>query len=372
MMSTKTFTDTIKACRVCLLCRHACTVGNVTLMDTNLPRGKALLLYATQVELLDWDHRVVEVMYQCTSCHLCREWCVNGWDIAPLTLAARAEIAGQGLEPEPARRMKETLLASGNRYGESAAPLRDWIASLGLPDRAPLLYFAGPTAAYRQPELVRSAVALLQRCGADFTLLPAEPDPGDLLFVLGYRPEARQFAGRTLEALRDSGATTIVSSDPTAIETFRHGYRDWGLEIPEGLRFLHMSEYLAGEIASGRLVPQLPLELSVTYHDPCSLGREMKVFDAPRQVLSALPGLELREMRLNREHALCCGNGGGVPVTNFPIAEAAGQNAGKVILETGAQVLVTACPSCKSSFAQHTPGMQVLDLAELVLQALGD
>ena len=108
----------------------------------------------------------------------------------------------------------------------------------------------------------------------------------------------------------------------------------------------------------------------VTYHDPCSLGREMKVFDAPRQVLSAISGLQLREMRLNREHSPCCGNGGGVPATFPEIASGAGANAGELILETGADILVTSCPSCQQSLRKHVPGMEVRDLTLIVAQAL--
>jgi Fe-S oxidoreductase len=96
----------------------------------------------------------------------------------------------------------------------------------------------------------------------------------------------------------------------------------------------------------------------------------MQVYEAPRQVLSAVPGAEFREMRLNRGHSPCCGNGGGVPATSADIAYGAGKNAGDVILETGAEVLVTACPSCKQSLMHHVPGMEVLDIAELVERAL--
>jgi heterodisulfide reductase subunit D len=201
-------------------------------------------------------------------------------------------------------------------------------------------------------------------------MLEGEPDCGEMLYVLGFQNEAKAWAKRTMDAIRASGANVVISSDPTCIETFRHGYNLWGIDVPAQIQFLHMSEFLTNAIASGTLKLAHPLEYVVTYHDPCSLGREMKVFDAPREVLTAIPGLHLREMRLNREHSPCCGNGGGVPATFPKIANGAGENAGAVILETGADVLVTSCPACQQSLRKHVPGMEVMDLSVIVAKAL--
>jgi heterodisulfide reductase subunit D len=213
-------------------------------------------------------------------------------------------------------------------------------------------------------------VALLQHCETDFTLLPDEHCCGEPLHVMGFRAEAKTQAVRTMARVTATGAHTVISSCPTGIDAFRHHYREWGVEMPDGVRFLHLSEYLAEEIKAGRLNMTRSVNASLTYHDSCGLGREMQVFDTPREVLSEIPGIEFREMRLNRAYAPCCGNGGGVPATSFDIAFGAGKNAGQVILETEADILVTACPSCKHSLMNHVPGMEVLDIAELVKRAL--
>jgi heterodisulfide reductase subunit D len=369
-MGTNRYQDTIKACSTCLLCRHACTVGNVTQRDTNLPRGKALLLLATQKGLQDWDKRAVEVIYQCTNCHLCREWCPPGWDIAPLMISARAEVVEAGLAPQEALQVKQNYETWGNPYGEPGSPMTGVIQAFSRSPQPDVLYFAGSTVAYRRMEIARAALSVLERCGIGFTVLDEEPDCGELLHVLGFQKEAREFAGQTMQKIIATGATTVVSSDPTCINTFRHSYRDWGIQVPDNISFLHISEFLAEAIASGSLKLTTPVGKVVTYHDPCSLGREMRVFDEPRKVLGAIPGLDLVEMRLNREHSPCCGNGGGVPVTFSSIAHGAGKNAGEIILETGAQMLVTSCPSCQQSLKKHVPGMEVVDIIELVERAL--
>jgi heterodisulfide reductase subunit D len=369
-MGTNKFQETIKACSTCLMCRHACTVGNVTLNDSNLPRGKALLLLALQKGLLDWDERAVDVIYQCTNCHLCREWCPPGWDIAPLMVAARAEIVDAGLTPQSALRIKQNFDNYGNPYGESHTQLHEWIKELSRPKDPEVLYFVGSTILYRRSEIAKSAVTIFEHCGTRFTILDDEPDCGEMLYVLGFQKEARLLAQNTIDAIQSSGVSIVVSSDPNCIETFRHGYRQWGIDVPDNIQFLHISEFLANAIDSGILKITHPLDHVVTYHDPCSLGREMKIYDAPREVLSSIPGLRMREMRLNREHSLCCGNGGGVPATFPEIANGAGENAGTLILETGADVLVTSCPSCQQSLRKHVPGMDVMDLTVLVAKAL--
>jgi Fe-S oxidoreductase len=369
-MHVNEYNETIKACRMCLMCRHACTVGNVTLRDTNLPRGKALTIFAEQMELLTWDERAVQVIYECTNCHLCREWCVTGWDMAPLALAARADIVEMGLAPNEAIEIKERIERSGNPYGEATSQLAGWLEALSTAETAEVLYFAGCVTAHRHPEIAKSAVALLQRTGTDFTLLRDEPCCGQPLYVLGFRPEARAEAERTIASISATGARTVISSCPTGIDAFRHSYREWGVDLPADLRFLHISEFLSEEIEAGRLRMTRPLNASLTFHDSCGLGRDLQVYDAPRQVLAAIPGIEFREMRLNRAYAPCCGYGGGVPATNPAMAFGAGKNAGEIILETEADILVTACPSCKHSLARHVPGMEVLDIAELVERAL--
>ena len=385
-MHFEEFEQTIMACRMCLMCRHACTVSNVTQRDTNLPRGKALMLFAQQAGLLNWDARAVEVVYQCTNCHLCREWCVKGWDIAPVMLAARADVVEKGMAPQGAVLIRDNIARSGNPYGETESQLGDWVEALTDPrcsrgtdsqgervldaGTADVLFYAGCTTAYRRPEMARSAVALLQHIGVDLTMLRDEPCCGEPLYVMGFRSEARAQAQRTMERIHQTGARTVVCSCPTCIHTFRVDYPEWGVDVPEDVRFVHVSEYLAEELVAGRLALTRAQDLSLTYHDPCSLGRELGIYEAPRQVLEAVPGVELREMRLNRQHSPCCGNGGGVLATDFQLAYGAGRNAGEIVLETEADVLITACPSCKHSLMKHVPGMEVLDIAELVERAL--
>lgn len=368
-MHFEEFRETILACRTCLMCRHACTVGNVTQWDTVIPRGKALMLYAMHVGLLEWDERAIEVLYQCTNCHLCREWCVSRYDIAPVMLAARADVARMGLAPKPATLMRDNILELGNPYGEAGSPFAEQVQALSLNRSGEVLFYPGCTTAHRRPEMAQAALNLLRHLGTNVAVLPKELCCSAPLYVMGFRPEAVAQAQRVAQRIRETGASTVVCPCPTCVKTFRVDYPQWGIEL-QGIRFVHVSEYLAEQLTAGQLRLSQPQPVSLTYHDPCSLGRELGVYEAPRQVLRAIPGAELREMRLSREFSPCCGNGGGVLATDFHLAYRAGRNAGEVIMETGADVLVTACPSCKHSLVKHVRGMEVLDIAELVERCL--
>lgn len=219
-MGTNKFQETIKACSTCLMCRHACKVGNVTLWDTNLPRGKVLLLLALQKGLQEWDERAEEVVYQCTKCHLCREWCPPGWDIAPRMIAARGEAVDAGLAPQAALQIKQSFVEYENPYGESQSQLGDWIKVIPTSRNPEVLYYSGSTVSYRCPEIAKAAVAIFERCGTRFTILEEEPNCGEMLYTLGFQSEARLLANRTMAAIRASDASTVISSDPTFIDTF--------------------------------------------------------------------------------------------------------------------------------------------------------
>lgn len=369
-MKIDDYNETIKACRYCLMCRHECTVGNITQRDTNTPRGKSLVLFAEQKNLLEWDRRAIEVMYECTNCHLCREWCVSEYDVAPLMMAARADVVDMGLAPAGAVLMKDNLNNSGNPYGETESKLEEWKKSIQKKSKADILLYFGCTTAYRRPEIAQSAYAILKHLDANMTILDDEPCCGEPYFIMGYQKEAKLQAERSLDRIRESGAHTVVTTCPTCTLSFRKSFKEWGVEVPKDSRFIHISEFIDEEIEAGRLNLNGVLQSSVTYHDPCSLGRELGIYDAPRKVINTVHGVEFHEMRLNRNYSPCCGNGGGVQATNINIALGAGENAGKVILETGAKILVTACPSCKQSLRKHVPGMEVLDISELIARVL--
>ena len=362
---------TINACRFCPMCRHVCTAATATRNEANTPRAKGLTLMAMQKGLLDYnDPRTVQAMYECATCRRCREWCLNRFDIAEAMLAARADLVAEGHAPATALSVRSKILAENNPYGEPSALRLARVPAARSARQGRVLYFLGCNVAYRRHEMAEAVLRVLAAAEVDVTVLADEPCCGAPLYLLGFRDDALALARSNVQRLQREGYETIVFSCPNCTRMLRKMYPQWGLTL-EGVRLLHTTEYLDELTGEGRVPLNGGAPVSVTYLDPCMLGRELGVYDAPRRVLGRLRDVTLKELRHNRELGPCCGNGGGMHLMAPPIAHEAGHRTGNEVLKTGAQILVTACANCKTSMVKHTPGMEVLDIAEMVSRWVG-
>jgi Fe-S oxidoreductase len=142
---------------------------------------------------------------------------------------------------------------------------------------------------------------------------------------------------------------------------------------PLGFQVLHETEYLLELVQSGALSLK-PMDKSVTYHDPCDLGRNSGIYDEPRQILRAIPGLTLVEMKDNREYALCCGGGGDVEMADAEVAQAVGRSRMLQAQATGAELVITACQQCKRTLLgaarKEKIRMRTLDISELLWESV--
>lgn len=352
---------------------------------------------------LEYEEDLLAHIYACTTCGACDINCksVRDMEVLDTILALRAKCVEDGRGPMPQHREQAVHAAgSHNIYGLAHKERFDWVPEgLRVSEGAQTAYFAGCTAAYRYPGIARDTVKILSAAGIDFTLLYAEEYCcGAPLWRTGQRQAAAQLAGHNLEAIKKLGIKTLITSCAECYGTFKGFYpRLAGLDF----EVLHISEVVSRLLQDGRLRPGRIPDIRVTYHDPCLLGRlselyvpwsgEIKpygyhdppkqwrrgthgVYDAPRQVLRSIPGIELLEMTRNEENAFCCGGGGGVPAA-FP--EFALWTAGERIEEaasTGAEAIVSSCPFCQSSFQKAAEtrknGLGYHDFCELVVRAL--
>jgi Fe-S oxidoreductase len=167
----------------------------------------------------------------------------------------------------------------------------------------------------------------------------------------------------------EEGVETIVTTSPHCYDIFANQYPK-----DAGLKPLHYTQFLAGLIDEEKLKFEKPFEAKMTFHDPCYLGRANGVYDEPRQVLAAIPGVELVEMTRSRADALCCGGGGGRMWIDTKAGERFADLRVADVAETGAEILVTACPHCiaclEDSLKMAGSSVRVMDVAEVVATAL--
>ena len=330
-------------------------------------RGR-LILVRSVVEGRLKASQVVDPVYTCTTCGICREVCLaregDGVETHRIVEAFRASLYSMGVAPARAEEFSKRVVEQMNPYGEPRERRLQGIDP-GSPG-AKVVYFVGCTTAYRRRELAEATTSLLRKLGVEFKLIRGEVCCGSPLLRLGNVELARELAERNLKAIEEEGAETVVFSCAGCYRAFKLDYPKLVGEVP--FKLVHVATLLSK-------APQLgQLKAKVTYHDPCHLGRHLGEYDPPRQALLKIRGLELVEMKRIRKYSYCCGAGGGVKGLYPSVALKLAERRLMEAAETGAEVLATACPFCKHNLAEAASRLklplQVLDVVELAQKAL--
>jgi len=334
----------------------------------------------------------VEKIWHCTTCLACLEVCPVYVATPDAIRNARTTVIEEGIAvPSLLTQSLKNLYKYNNPWEATKKKRAQWSGDLEIKDittgegAADLCYFVGCTTSMdiRAQDLARSFARILLHTNTSFgTLGNKEPCCGDIARRAGEDGLFEKQMGDCTELFNRYGIREIVTSSPHCFHTFRNEYPAFQtLLSPEErvtFRVRHYSQLLSDLVRSGTLTFDNPLPVTVTFHDPCYLGRHNHIFDAPREVINAIPGVRLVEMEHNRADSLCCGGGGGrmwqdeldsdVKMSEIRIREAAA---------TGAEIVITACPLCLIMLedARKTTGLEdtirVLDLNEFALMALG-
>jgi Fe-S oxidoreductase len=344
------------------------------------PGGRLWLIRAWLDGLIETSERLGEILYSCATCGNCMEHCVMKFrdDLVRIMVAARTEMVDRGIIPPLVRDTLKGIHVHGNPYKLPEQERGDWAEGLDVPlyrDQE-FLFYVGCVGSYdeRGQGIARAAAGLLGRAGLSFGILgPEETCDGNEVRALGEAGLFRFLAEKNIDTFRRKGVTRIITLSPHGFNAMKNDYPGPGGDFT----VFHYTQVLAAIFQEGRLeTPAYPL--TVTYHDPCYLGRHNKEYEAPRRVLGSIPGLKLKEMEQNRGNALCCGGGGGNFFTDIlgGGAEAPCRIRVRQALATGAEVLVVACPRCARMLedgvkAEEMEGkMAVMDVAELLTRAM--
>ncbi len=322
-------------------------------------------------------------IWSCTTCGACEEECPVLNEYINKIVDLRRGMVDEGLVPQTLQKPLNALAKRGNPYGKMEKKRADWTKSLedikvktiGKKEQAEVLFFVDSATSYdeRANEIARSVVKIMHACGEDFGILGKdEKDSGHEVRRFGEEMLFLTLRDKNIDAILNSGCKKIVTADPHAYNALKKDYE--GIPPVE-----HISEYILKKIEEGKLRFK-PIEdenLVFTYHDPCYLGRHNLVYDAPRKVLDAIPGLKRVEMERHRDRSFCCGGGGLMLFYEPPEEEQRmGQVRVKMANEAGANVIVVCCPFCLTHLEDgvKTTGfegkIQVMDLTELIVKQL--
>ena len=322
-----------------------------------------------------------EALWACTTCMACIEVCpVGNEQMLHLVDIRRERVLMEGDFPNELQNAFRGMERSGNPWGLSAEKRMDWAE--GLPFKVPtveenpnpdVLYWVGCAASYdpRAQKIARAMATILDAAGVNWAVLgKQEKCTGDPARRAGNEYLFFALATENVETLNAVNPKVIVTTCPHCMHTIGNEYKAFGGDY----EVVHHSVFIERLIAEGRLrVPRFG-EGEATFHDPCYLGRHNGVYDAPRDVVSAV-GFRLEEPPRSREMSFCCGAGGAqFWKEEEPGEERVSENRYRELKGTGAELVATACPFCmrmiEDEAAREEEGLAVKDIAELVAEAI--
>lgn len=422
-MALKDFTKEIERCSACSYCkwipfdhvkswRFAKNCPSIDYYNFNnySARGRYLTSRSILRDQVELTEEVMDIAHTCLSCGACDVACkISRYNLEPLEMvnALKTELVQRGKYPEPQKILLDNLKRENNLFGKSRKNRGDWAKGLNLKDltrdKAEVVFHAGCSYSYDEKlsGTARTAAEILTKAGVDFGIMgEAEMCCGARILSMGHEGEYERLAKANIALWKKAGVKTVVTACADGYNAFKRLYPKLGADF----QVLHMVEYIDLLLNEGKLTFTNEVPLTVTYHDPCHLGRQGEtyepwdgeekkfknqivvhspkkpryngaygIYDEPRNILNSIPGVKLQEMERIREFSYCCGAGGGAR-ESYP--EFSGWVAGERLEEavsTGAEALITACPWCKTNFTDSQGDgnkMDVIDILDLVRKAL--
>lgn len=315
-----------------------------------------------------------ETLWSCTTCRACVEECPMMIEHVDAIVDMRRHLTlEKGATPNKGAEVLENLIATDNPGGFAPGGRLNWAADLNLPllsdkGSCDVLFWVGDGAFdMRNQRTLRAFVKVLKAAKVDFAVLGLEErDSGDVARRLGDEATFQLLATRNIQTLAKYSFKRIVTCDPHSFHVLKNEYGAFNGDYV----VQHHSTFMAELIGDGALNLGQHKGSSVTYHDPCYLGRYNGEYEAPRQVLRAL-GIEVKEMQRSGFRSRCCGGGGGAPITDIPGKQRIPDMRMDDIRETGAELVAVGCPQCTAMLEGVVePRPLIKDIAELVADAL--
>lgn len=388
-MSLKDYKNIVHLCRLCGNCRQSgttylpcCPAGERFGLDEYYSRGKSVIAKGLLDGNLTWSQSIANSVYRCTLCAACVEQCPVEYKDHILNVygALREEFVERSLVPKEIRNFLEDMQRFGNPFKESREKRGEWASDTKIrqyKEGDDFLYYVGCIGSYdeRGMKIARSLGNVLLNSGLSFGILGSEEKcDGNEVNGLGEKGLFELLAKENIEIFQRLGIKKIVTLSPHAYNAIKNDYpqHDGHFEVK------HYTQFLRDIIKDNKLNFSKDINAQVTYHDPCFLGRYNNEYDAPREILKDIPGIELVEMERNRENSFCCGGGGANFYTDL-FGSKENSPARIRIREaysTGAKILAVACPTCMTMLEDALKvedleqELTIMDISEIVEKAL--
>jgi heterodisulfide reductase subunit D len=365
-------------CIKCSTCKYGyknfdkiCPSGEKFLFESYWASGRIRTIRGLLLGDIEWNEDVKDPIFACTTCGGCMDSCQapHANYIVDMIEALR-ELAVRHIGPA---KNQEFLVSrceeSCNPYGEPNSDNQELKKKYNLPDKAEWVYYIGCTSNYRQQNLRDSTIRFLKKAGIDFTLIDEHCCTSPMIRT-GQINICKDYMNYNIAQIMNTGAKNVITSCAGCYKTLKKDFERFGEEYD--FEVFHTIELLKQLIDEGRIKFKSEFNKTVTYHDPCHLGRHMGIYEIPREIYKKIPGLKLVEMKRNRNFAWCCGAGGGVKIGYPEWAVEVSKERVEEAKKTGATVISSTCPFCRTNLSDandnYSFDMEVLDLVEIIDQ----
>jgi len=372
------------ACSQCGYCVDECDQFYGRGWESQSPRGKWFWLREYMEGRASWNRKMVDTMLVCTTCELCNIRCSAALPIEPswLKLSGKLVFEKREMTFPPFEMMSAALQAEGNIWAGYRKNRTDWFPKdlwekHGPGHKSKAVYFAGCTASYVEHDIAQASVTLLDAAGVDFTYLgKSENCCGTPMLVAGKWDVFAQVMKKNLDRVQAIGADTVITSCPACDMMWRHTYKEWAekLGVEYSINTKHYSQLVAEKIRSGDFKYTHEVNERVTWHDSCHIGRVSGVYEEPRELIKAIPGIDFVEMKHNREQGHCCGSV--LTLIKEPlVAHQIGDMRLADAKENKADSVLALCPCCEFQLRvtkqkKNLP-LEIHDLAAFACKGLG-
>ena len=349
----------VDSCRFCWMCHHICPIGNATGQERNTARARALGISLVNREAIDLSE-IVDNVYECATCGACVHVCVTGWDPVMFTKETRLQAALDGKLPPYIAVLVENCLTCGNAYGKTEICAELAAAAAAHSAKTDTLLYLGVDAAYMVPEQAVKAIRVLEKAGAEFTVLTQEPASGAQLdFLIGAANETKEQMTACAAAFNEF--KTVVVYDPADAKAVKQTYGEYGVET--GAKVVTYTGFVAALVRESKLELNRG-EKTVVFQDPYQLSRDLGETEDAREII--MNCAVLGEMLLNRDETVWAGNilmAQYMPDVMKKVAARRIFNAKTI----GVNTIVTASVSEYASLKAVAEDVEILSLEDLIL-----
>lgn len=363
--------ETLNNCMQCGFCAGVCPWGQVG--GEYNPRR---LFKMAQLGMEGFESD--DVLFACTTCKLCVDYCPRATNIIDLVKAMRYMMVDAGMAAQSLRPILGSVHANGNPWSGEREKRFDWAKDLDLPvfdgSQEYFLSFCC-TSCYdpRGQKTAKAIVEVLNKAGVSYGIIGTEESCcGESVRKIGDEELFGSLAEKNIALWKEKGVKKIITTSPHCYAVFTQDYADLGADF----EVIPHSVLLAKLVEEGKLKPSKEVKAKVIYHDPCYLGRHSGFYEEPRQALESTPGVELMEFDRNRKRAMCCGAGGGRLWMETEPEQRFSEVKSKQAVEAGAETVAVACPYCMTMFTDSMKNLGkdeevlVKDVAEILVESL--